>query len=136
MASPCVAGEVHPPSRRRRDQQLYWFFQAASDGCLPCVRRMLQEDGSLGHVTLETQNYTALDFARWSEEQGVAGARDVVECLAPSTAAEAECQPDTEQADAPPEPASECNPGPSHPPPRRRLPPARCRLGSLGRPGR
>ena len=70
MAAPCVRGVAHAPCRRRRGQPRYWLFQAAQDGCLSCVTRMLQEDSSLRHVTSETQQYTALDFAQWSESLG------------------------------------------------------------------
>ena len=100
---------AHAPNGWRREHRRYWFFQAAKEGCLHCVRHMLEGDASLGTATSETHNYTALDFALWSEQNGVPGAGDVVEFLTPVTAA-------TELPQAPPEPPSECSPGTSHRP--------------------
>ena len=80
---------------------------------------MLREESIDARMTSETQGYTALDFAQWSAEQGVAGASEVAEFLGQYTTVAAEGQPETEQPEAPPKPPSDCIPGASHRPSKR-----------------
>ena len=95
--SGCIPGEAHRPSRSRCSQPRYWLFQAARDGCLPCVQRMLNEEGIDVHSTSENLGYTALDFATWAAEKDVVGAQEVMAFLAQEAGADAGGQPNTEQ---------------------------------------
>ena len=71
----CIRGEAHHPGKRRRLLPRYWLYQAASDGCLPCVQRLVREDGIDPHSTSESQGNTALACAVWAKQKGVAGGR-------------------------------------------------------------
>ena len=116
----CIPGVSHRPSRRRCHLPQYWLFRAASDGCLPCVQRLLHEDGVDIHGTSLTQAYTALDFAMWARQQGVTGADAVVTFLSREIATDVEGEWEIVQLEAPARPIDQCLPGVSHLPPRRR----------------
>ena len=107
----CIRGEAHCPSRRRRSQPRYWLFQAASDGCLPCVQRMVHDEGVDASSTSMHMKYTALDFANWAKERGVAGAQEVAAFLAQETEADSDGEWSV---------VSDCTPGKSHAPTKRR----------------
>ena len=38
----CVPGRTHMPKRGRRRERKYWLFEAASQGCLRCVKHYLE----------------------------------------------------------------------------------------------
>ena len=75
----CSKRGMHlPRSTRRRGRPEYMLFQAASDGCLSCVRRMLEKDPKVDpNVLSGTQNYSVYDFADYAVQQGVDGASEV-----------------------------------------------------------
>ena len=75
----------------------YWFFQAACEGCLPCVQRLVRADGIDVHSTSQTQRYTAMDCAVWAQDEGVAGAEEVVAFLAQEIGVNAASQSSTRQ---------------------------------------
>ena len=108
----CIPGEAHCPSKHRCSQDKYWLFKAAQDGCLPCVQRMVRQGGIDPCSTSDTQGYTALDFANWAKERGVAGAQEVAAFLAQETGADSDDGWSVVQL--------ECTPGVSHPPTKRR----------------
>ena len=60
----------------------YWLLQAANEGCLPCVQRPVRAGGIDVDSTSQTQRYTAMDCAVWAQDEGVAGAEEVVAFLA------------------------------------------------------
>ena len=84
--APCRRGEVHAPkSKVRRGRPEYSLFQAASDGCLRCVRRKLEvESPDLARVVSDSSAWTVHDFANHGVDQGQAGAAEVVAYLASS----------------------------------------------------
>ena len=57
----------------------YVLFQAASDGCLPCVRKLIEEDGLDPFAESINCKYTALEFAMYASDQrrGDAGCEEV-----------------------------------------------------------
>ena len=118
----CIPGEAHRPSRRRCSQPKYWLYQAVSEGCLPCVQRLLREDGIDARSTSENQGYTALDFAAWAQEQGVAGAKEVAAFLAQEPGVDAVSQSNAGPVAAELVPVPACSPGVSHPPSKRQRP--------------
>ena len=112
----CIPGEAHRPSKRRCLQPRYWLYQAASEGCLPCVQRLVRDGVVDVRCTSENQGYSALDFAKWAHSQGVAGAEEVAAFLAQETAVDAASQSSTGPSAAEPLPSGDCRPGVSHPP--------------------
>ena len=80
---PCTPNcEAHKPkSARRAAQRKYWLFQAASDGCLPCVMYMLEMQGVDPMSLSESQSYSALDWSLYGEEEGKSGAAEVTKNL-------------------------------------------------------
>ena len=75
----CPKHGVHlPRSAYRRGRPEYMLFQAALEGCLPCVRRMLEQDPKVDRNALsDTQNYSVQDFADYAVQRNVPGARAV-----------------------------------------------------------
>ena len=124
----CIPGEAHRPGKRRCSQPRYWLYQAASEGCLPCVQRLVRDGVVDVRCTSENQGYSALDFAKWAQLQGVAGAKEVVAFLAQETGVDAASQSSTGQSAAEPVPSRDCSPGVSHPPSKRRRADRKCWL--------
>ena len=59
------------------------LFQAASEGCVSCVRRMLEQNPKVDpNVHSEIQNYSVHDFAEYAVQQKVPGACSVQAYLA------------------------------------------------------
>ena len=124
----CTPGASHAPSKAKRDNREYWLFQAASDGCLPCVKHFLDVENVDPSAMSATQRYTALDFASYAHSRGVAGADAVAEFLrarqradgdggaGPSGGDSGYIAAAPLPADAPPP----CLPGASHPPSKKR----------------
>ena len=77
-------GKQHlPRSKQRRTIPKYTMFQAASHGCLACVRCFLEGDESIDPLSVSDNNkYTVLDFAKYAVETNTPGAIDVVRYLA------------------------------------------------------
>ena len=113
----CIRGEAHRPNKHRCSLPEYWLFGAASDGCLPCVQRMVHDEGVDARSTSMHMKYTALDFANWATERGVAGAREVAAYLAQEAflAQETEAHSLSEWSGV-----ADCIPGLSHSPTKRR----------------
>ena len=63
----------------RYDFKQYHLFAAAYDGCLPCVKRLVEVDG----VPLDSKSfhkgYTALDWAKWGVDHDRPGCAGVVD---------------------------------------------------------
>ena len=57
--------QKHEPTKNRREDLNYWFFNAIKDGCEDCVKVLVQELGVDKDVTSDTQNYSAKQFAEW-----------------------------------------------------------------------
>ena len=66
-------GAAHCPGKKRNGDLKYHLFQAAADGCLPCVRELVEVRGVCPAEGSNNQNYTALDWAQLSLEKGVNG---------------------------------------------------------------
>ena len=67
-----------PRSIRRRDRREYMLFQAASEGCVSCVRRMLEQNPKVDpNVHSEIQNYSVHDFAEYAAQLNIPGASSV-----------------------------------------------------------
>ncbi len=79
----CRKHDSHlPKSRARKQLKEYSLFKAAEDGCLRCVRRKLEVEKDVDpHVTSETNNYTAKDFAKYAVDKHIDGADAVVKYL-------------------------------------------------------
>ena len=58
----------HKPTKGRRGDPHYWFFNAVSQGCQPCVQKLVKEKNVEKNVKSYTQGYTAIDFAEWFEQ--------------------------------------------------------------------
>ena len=56
-------GKAHK-SKRKNVGREYVLYQAAKDGCVSCVRRLIEEEGIDPMVKSATQQWTAFDFAR------------------------------------------------------------------------
>lgn len=59
---------AHVPSTRPGNR-IYWLFQAAQEGCLECVRRLVEEEGLDVDSKSQTQGWSALSFAEWGRDK-------------------------------------------------------------------
>ena len=61
----------------------YVLFTAAQDGCLACVKHLVEREGVDVHSVSTNCKYTALDFAEWSHKRkkGAKDCRAVIEYL-------------------------------------------------------
>jgi hypothetical protein len=59
------------------------LFKAAEDGCLQCVKHLVENEGIDPAATSTTCRYTALGFAEWSQQHGqnLPGCADVAAYL-------------------------------------------------------
>ena len=75
----CSKGGSHAPkSKARRLLPQYQLFQAALDGCLLCVRRLIEEEPKVDtNILSETNLWSVADMANYSVEHGVDGASAV-----------------------------------------------------------
>ena len=79
----CPCGKDHTPKRAaKRRYNGYWMFEAASQGCKPCVQHCIEQKGIDPGVRSWRQNYTAMSWAIWGREQQVEGTDEVVAYLA------------------------------------------------------
>ena len=67
-ATPCVPGSSHKPASQHVNDKAYWLYEAAWDGCLPCVRRLLVDEASDPASRYHSQGYNVLDWAVVDEE--------------------------------------------------------------------
>ena len=79
----CPCGKDHTPKRADKRRYIgYWMFEAASQGCKPCVQHCIEQKGIDPGVRSWRQNYTAMSWAIWGREQQVEGTEEVVAYLA------------------------------------------------------
>ena len=71
----------HRPSKRKEHLLKNWLFRAASDGCLDCVKHVLEKEEFRPFSISEPLEYTVLDMAIWAQCKGVKGAQEVVQYL-------------------------------------------------------
>ena len=80
MPSKCT-GTHRIKSKCRKKDPKYVLFKAASDGCLACVRSLLEDSDSATRVDpfsrSETNGYTVKEFAEYALEKHVPGAENV-----------------------------------------------------------
>ena len=84
------------------------------------MQRLVREDGIDVCSTSENQGFTALDFANWAHEKGVAGAKDVAAFLAQEIGVGPASLPSTGHSASASTPSVRCSPGVSHPPSKKR----------------
>ena len=73
---------AHVPAQKsfkKGGERKYYLFRAASDGCLQCVRELLEE-GVIPHSESQSCKFTALDFASWEVAQATKNGRRAPEC--------------------------------------------------------
>ena len=61
--------KTHRPPKRRRGNLEYWYFNAVSEGCKSCVKILVKDMGVNKYATSETQNYNAMNFAEYYNQQ-------------------------------------------------------------------
>ena len=78
----CPCGKDHTPKNlNRRKLILYWMFNAAYDGCLPCVKRCIEfHHIDPGKKSLSGE-YTAMSWAIHGRDHARHGTADVVAYL-------------------------------------------------------
>ena len=73
-AGECLGPEVaHIPrqnNKAKSGDKKYFLFKAASDGCVACVKRLVEKDGVNANIESLSCKYTALDFAEWFQTRG------------------------------------------------------------------
>ena len=70
----CPCGKDHTPTTvARRKEIQYWMFQAAFQGCLPCVQQCIEVLGVDPDIQSMNEGYTAMSWARWGREKEVLG---------------------------------------------------------------
>ena len=78
----CVLGASHQPKdAARARERKYWLFEAAWSGCLACVKHPLEDDRINPQEISNNYKLSALDWALYGQEQGQAGADEVVAYL-------------------------------------------------------
>jgi len=79
----CSCGKDHTPkSIAKRKEIRYWMFDAAFQGCLPCVQYCIETLGVDAQIESLNQNYTVVSWAEWGREKHVPGTEEVVVYLA------------------------------------------------------
>ena len=74
----CLGPDVqHVPRQKsaKSGGRKYVLFTAAQDGCLACVKHLVEREGVDVHSASTNCKYTALDFAEWSHQRRK-GAKD------------------------------------------------------------
>ena len=78
----CSCGKDHTPKTvARRKEIRYWMFQAAFQGCLPCVQQCIEVIGVDPYIQSCHEKYTAKSWAQWGHENDVPGTEEVVAYL-------------------------------------------------------
>ena len=73
---------AHVPTQKsflKGGERKYFLFRAASDGCVQCVRKLLDE-GVSPHAESQSCKYTAIDFASWEVAQASKNGRSAPGC--------------------------------------------------------
>ena len=79
----CPHGKDHTPNPCDRRKELRnWLFQAAYQGCKPCVSHCIGEIGIDPGTQSYQRKHTAMTWAKWGREQGIAGTDEVIAYLA------------------------------------------------------
>ena len=79
----CPHGKDHTPNTCDRRKELRnWLFQAAYQGCKPCVSHCIGEIGIDPGTQSYQRKHTAMTWAKWGREQQVPGTEEVVAYLA------------------------------------------------------
>ena len=60
--------QKHKPSKNRANRPKYWFFNAVSHGCQPCVKILVEDMGVDKDELSDTQGFSAMDFADWFKQ--------------------------------------------------------------------
>ena len=60
---------AHVPRQRSACDKgrIYFLFKACEDGCLSCVRELVEEEGLDPRQLSLSRKYTAMDFAEWGQ---------------------------------------------------------------------
>ena len=45
--------------------RLYFLFKACEDGCLPCVKKLIEEEGLDPNQRSSSDRYAAIDYVEW-----------------------------------------------------------------------
>lgn len=64
----CSGLDAHTPTQnsfKKTGHRKYFMFQAAADGCLTCLRHLIEIEGIDWTLTSDSCKYSALDFAQW-----------------------------------------------------------------------
>jgi hypothetical protein len=78
----CSGGHDHAPqTSKRRKQVKEWLYNAAWQGCLPCVKHCVEELNVDPQIRSENMNYTPADWGRWAVAEHVRGSEAVVAYL-------------------------------------------------------
>ena len=82
----CLGPDVqHVPRQKsaKSGGRKYVLFTAAQDGCLECVKHLVEREGVDVHSESTNCKYTALDFAEWSHQRkkGAKDCQAVIEYL-------------------------------------------------------
>ena len=66
----CPGPEEHRPTQRHADgKREYVLFKAAEDGCLSCVKWLIEQEGVDPNSRSENNGYTVVGFADWGLHQ-------------------------------------------------------------------
>ncbi len=82
---PCAGPDVaHRPTQTgaRTGQRKYVLFQAAADGCLECVTRLVEAEGMDPNSASNRAGYTAISFAEYRIAHGAKNPGEVRKCIA------------------------------------------------------
>ena len=74
-------GYHRPRAWSRRKQLKEWFFTAAFQGCLPCVRYCIHAMNMHPDIPSDRAQYTVLDWSDWGYQCGFSGAMAVSDYL-------------------------------------------------------
>ena len=78
----CPKGKDHcPKSSARRKHVKEWLYNAAWQGCLPCVQHCIEVIGVDAQIESDNKKYTALAWGTWAVDNNVEGAEEVVAYL-------------------------------------------------------
>ena len=78
----CLKNGLHQPSKKRKGRAAYELFQAASDGCLKCVRRELEVTMRVSpDVVSDNECWSVRDCATYALANGVETAAEVKDYL-------------------------------------------------------
>ena len=69
-------------SKRNNDDPNYRLYEAAADGCLECVRKLVEIEGVDPSRGSKNRGYTVMDWAQHSLDQGKStGCQEVLQYL-------------------------------------------------------